>query len=70
MLAVFFDTQAGAGNEDNSFIEDIFTAANGRPVEGLSTWLPIEVSIENFLAKLDKTKMFHYEGSLTTPPCT
>ena len=52
MLAVFFDTQAG--NIENQFIESIFTAANNKSTEDLLTWIPIEVSIENLLAKLDK----------------
>jgi carbonic anhydrase len=39
-------------------------------VEGEDTWVPNGVHLEKLLKKLDLTKIFHYEGSLTVPPCT
>ena len=32
--------------------------------------MPNGVHLERLLKKLDLTKIFHYEGSLTVPPCT
>jgi carbonic anhydrase len=32
--------------------------------------VPNGVHLERLLKKLDLTKIFHYEGSLTVPPCT
>jgi carbonic anhydrase len=34
------------------------------------SWTPVGVHLEQLLLQLDKTRLFHYEGSLTVPPCT
>lgn len=68
MLAVFFDRFIG-GDDDNEFLDTLYKTKDGASSEGLGSWKPESVSILDLLAKLDKTKMLHYEGSLTTPPC-
>lgn len=69
VLAVFFDTQVG-GNTTSSFIDSIFTTSDNTTSEGEASWVPRLVSLQEMLDNLNNTKMLHYEGSLTTPPCT
>lgn len=69
VVAVFFDMQAG-GNKSNPFIQSLFTSNDNSSIDGNESWTPVDVSLQDLYKKLDKKKMFHYEGSLTTPPCS
>ena len=69
VIAVFFDTRVG-GEEESEFISSIFQTPDNSSVEGLPDWVPIKIHMEKLLKKLDRTKLFHYDGSLTVPPCT
>ena len=61
VLGVFFEV----GDEANPYIESLdFANATeaGNPLEN--------VNLGSFLAGLDMSKYWHYDGSFTTPPCT
>ncbi len=69
MIVIFFDTKIKGGIE-NEFIKNLFTTPSNETLINKETWQPIGVHLEELLLKLDRTKLFHYEGSLTVPPCT
>ncbi len=69
VVSIFFDRKAG-GNQNNSFIANLFESPSHETIHGLATWMPLGVHVEELLLKLDRNKIFHYEGSLTVPPCT
>lgn len=69
VLAIYFDIELG-GDSENPFINSVFQNSVNKTVGNPNNWIPDQVSLQNMLVKLDKKKMFHYEGSLTTPPCT
>ncbi|CDW77350.1 UNKNOWN [Stylonychia lemnae] len=60
-FSVLFDTKAG-GDKENEFIKSMSVGAQNQSV--IST-LPAM----NLFKKLDMNQLYHYEGSLTTPPC-
>ena len=39
-------------------------------MDNLGTWTPGPVQLEALLLKLNMSTIYHYEGSLTVPPCT
>lgn len=69
VVVVFFDSKMG-GDEDSPFIESLFTTPNHEDLQDAEHWVPVGVHLEALLLGLDRTKLFHYEGSLTVPPCT
>lgn len=69
VVSIFFDRKAG-GNRDNDFIANLFTTPDNQTINNKPNWIPSGVHIEALLETLDKNKIFHYEGSLTVPPCT
>lgn len=65
VLGIFFDIDEG-GNETNPFIESL-NIANMNNDTGLTNMVDLTALVDG----LNKTKgLFHYNGSLTTPPCT
>lgn len=68
VIGIFFDQKVG-GNGENEFLQKIITAQDGANTTAVRDWVPSAVDINNLLSKLDKSKLVHYEGSLTTPPC-
>lgn len=64
VIGVFFDREAG-GNRDNPFIESYLDA---RETHGSGD--EKNISLRSFLAGIDFTDYWSYDGSLTTPPCS
>ena len=62
VLGIFFDMEKG-GSTDNPFITALKLNSTA------SKW-NVTVPLMDLINKLDMTKLFHYEGSLTTPPCS
>ena len=67
VLAIYFDREAG-GEEENHFI-DALQIENINRTKMSSIFVP-EIPLFELIKGLDKEKLFHYEGSLTTPPCS
>ena len=63
VLGVFFDVEAG-GNQDNAFITALKLNSTS------SNWTVPQVPLMNLISQLDFSRLYHYQGSLTTPPCT
>ena len=59
MISVFFDVEDGSATA-SPFIGSVFGALDS----GSSA-----VAMRNFLATVDMTDFWSYEGSVTTPPC-
>ena len=70
VIAIYFDSKLGDGATDNPFITNLFTLPTNETLAGKDGWVPIGVHLEELLLKLDRSKLFHYEGSLTVPPCS
>lgn len=63
VIGVFFDRDAG-GNYDNEFIASYLEARNTA-----DDVKPSLIGLRKFLASIDFTNYWSYDGSLTTPPC-
>lgn len=61
VLAVFFDTKAG-GDKTNEFIASL-------QLDKSNIVVP-EIPAMKLIRGLDTNKLYHYQGSLTTPPCS
>ncbi len=55
VLAVYFDY-----GEESEFIKSL-------DLEGLR---PTNINLQKFISQIDHRNIFHYSGSLTTPPCS
>lgn len=66
VVGIFFDQKVG-GTTESEFLKGIITAQNNTNTTNRATWIPSSVEIEAMLATLNKTRLLHYEGSLTTP---
>ena len=63
VVGFFFDTEHG-GNSENAFVNSLrFNSTN-------SSWSSPIIPLQDILKKLDQSKIYHYSGSLTTPPCS
>ncbi|CDW72625.1 UNKNOWN [Stylonychia lemnae] len=60
VLSVPFDVEKG-GNQANDFISSLKI--------GEKNVQNVTIPTMNLVKKLNKNKIFHYDGSLTTPPC-
>ncbi|CDW72963.1 UNKNOWN [Stylonychia lemnae] len=61
VISVQFDVEDG-GNQDNDFITAL--RLNQKNLTGLN------IPAMKLFEQLDKSKLYHYQGSLTTPPCS
>lgn len=69
VIGVVFDQRAG-GIADNDFLATLISCKDCNSTTNKTMWTPTAADAEALLGRLDKTKLFNYEGSLTTPPCT
>lgn len=68
VIGIFFDVAAG-GREDNWFIDELLEKFN--PSNPNATiWEADHIHVQRLVQELDTRKFFHYDGSLTTPPCS
>ena len=67
MVGIFFDRQMG-GDQENFFLEQILPIFKAN--DGHSKVIEGPMFIASFLRGLDTDDFWHYDGSLTTPPCT
>lgn len=64
VVGIFFDVKAG-GNHPNAFLDSLFAA-----VASSTSLKPTTIDMRKFLASVDMTEYWSYDGSFTTPPCT
>ena len=64
VLGIFFDVKEG-GKAPNAFLDSLFNSIDTRGTASASN-----VDIRKFLAAVDMTEYWSYDGSFTTPPCT
>ena len=76
VIGLFFDVQEG-GNRPNDLIADLNLKLSGKSVPALAdpqrrqaVYEAGALSLEGFLSGVDFSELYHYDGSLTTPPCT
>ena len=64
VLGVLFDLEEG-GEHPNDFIASLKLDTFNK-----TSWVISEIPLMTLINKLDLEKVYHYEGSLTTPPCS
>ena len=64
VIGIFFDVKEG-GDHPNAFLDSLFAAVASK--DGTK---PSTIDMRKFLASVDMTEYWSYDGSFTTPPCT
>jgi carbonic anhydrase len=66
VIAVFFDLKAG-GNASNWFLQKV--VADDAKTSNYTEYKVHDVNIKKLVEELNPQKLYHYDGSLTTPAC-
>ena len=56
------------GNETNWFLEEFLE--NNTNTDDYGSWKVPKLNIKKLVDRLNNRRIYHYEGSLTTPPCS
>ena len=67
VIGVMFDRAAG-GSESNEFLQDIIDLHKAKLSDSQDSKNTVTVDVSKL--DLDTSKYYHYQGSLTTPPCS
>ena len=67
VIGIFFDIKKG-GNQSNWFLEQLLEGNKEADQNG--NWKAPKLDIKKLVDGLNNRKIYHYEGSLTTPPCS
>ena len=66
VIGIFFDMKKG-GNQSNWFMEQLLTGYDAQDDHG---WTVPKLDVKKLVDGLNNNRIYHYEGSLTTPPCS
>ena len=65
-MGILFDVEDG-GSNPNWFIDQVLQ--NGTNLNSPSKFTAASLDVKRFVDSIDKKKLYHYNGSLTTPGC-
>ena len=66
VIGILFDVEDG-GNSTNWFIDQVLQ--NGTNLNSPSKFTAATLDVKRYVDSIDKKKLYHYNGSLTTPGC-
>lgn len=67
VIGIFFDMKKG-GNKTNPFLEEYLDGHLKPDAQG--GWKSPKIDVKKLVDGLNNRKIYHYDGSLTTPPCS
>lgn len=67
VIGIYFDVKAG-GDKTNDFVTSLLAGKLGEDKN--LTVTRTNAPLMDLIKKLDTSKLYHYKGSLTTPPCS
>lgn len=66
VIGIMFDVEDG-GNQSNWFIEQVLQ--NATNLKSPRKFNATSLDVRKYVDSIDKKKLYHYDGSLTTPGC-